>query len=279
MTTTTEPRPVVVIGATGKTGRRIVERLNARGVVVRCGSRAATPPFDWNDRTTWEPVLAGARAVYISYFPDLTVPGATADIVELTARAREAGVGRIVLLSGRGEDAARAADEAVRAGGTEWTIVRASWFAQNFTEGYLLDPIVAGELVLPADDVPEPFVDVDDIADVAVAALTEDGHHGQVYDVTGPRALTFAEAAAEIGTALDREVGYVQVSVEEDAAGARAEGVPDDIVELLVYLFGTVLDGRNVHPADGVQRALGRPARDFYDFAWDAARAGAWDRG
>jgi uncharacterized protein YbjT (DUF2867 family) len=207
------------------------------------------------------------------------VPGATADIAELTARTREAGVGRIVLLSGRGEDAARAAEEAVRAGGTEWTIVRASWFAQNFTEGYLLDPIVAGELVLPADDVPEPFVDVDDIADVAVAALTEDGHHGQVYDVTGPRALTFAEAAAEIGTALDREVGYVQVSVEEYAAGARAEGVPDDIVELLVYLFGTVLDGRNVHPADGVQRALGRPARDFYDFAWDAARAGAWDRG
>lgn len=276
--TTAHTDLTLVLGATGKTGRRIVERLHARGVSVRSGSRTANPPFDWLDRATWGPALAGARAVYVSYFPDLTVPGATADVAELARRAREAGVERIVLLSGRGEDAAEAAEQAVQAAGVDWTIVRASWFAQNFTESYLLDPIVAGQLVLPAGDVPEPFVDVDDIADVAVAALTENGHHGQVYEVTGPRSLTFAEAAAEIGKALDRDVRYLQVPVEDYAAAARAGGVPADVVELLVYLFGTVLDGRNVRPADGVQRALGRPARDFYDFAWDAAQAGAWDR-
>lgn len=276
--TTAHTDLTLVLGATGKTGRRIVGRLHARGVSVRSGSRAASPPFDWADRATWGPVLAGARAVYVSYFPDLTVPGATADVADLARRARDVGVERIVLLSGRGEEAAYAAEQAVQAAGVDWTIVRASWFAQNFTESYLLDPIVAGELVLPAGDVPEPFVDVDDIADVAVAALTEDGHHGQVYEVTGPRSLTFAEAAAEIGKALDRDVRYLQVPVEDYAAAARADGVPADVVELLVYLFGTVLDGRNVRPADGVQRALGRPARDFYDFAWDAAQAGAWDR-
>jgi uncharacterized protein YbjT (DUF2867 family) len=279
-TTSTHPGPTLVLGATGKTGRRVADRLAAHGVAVRHGSRAGDPPFTWQDRATWAPVLAGVRAVYISYFPDLSVAGAADDIAELARLAGEAGVEHLVLLSGRGEVEAEVAEQVVQASGLAWSVVRASWFNQNFTESYMCDPVIDGMVVLPAGDVAEPFVDADDIADVAVAALTDPGRHaGQLYEVTGPRALTFAEAVAEIGKAVDRPIRYEYVPVEAYADEARAAGVPEDDVALLTYLFSTILDGRNSAVADGVQRALGREPRDFYDFAWDAAQAGAWDRG
>ena len=270
---------VLVLGGTGKTGRRVVDRLRARGVAVRVGSRSATPPFDWDDVSTWEPAMCGVHAAYISYYPDLAVPGATDAVSALATIAAAAGVQRLVLLSGRGEAEAEAAERVIQSSGVDWTILRASWFNQNFSESYLLEPVVAGEIVVPAGDVPEPFVDADDIADVAVAALTEDGHAGQLYELTGPRLLTFAEATAEIAKAVDREIAFVSVSPAEYAAGLAEEGVPADITDLLMYLFTTVLDGRNSHLGDGVQRALGREPRDFYDYAWDTAQQGAWDRG
>jgi len=269
---------VLVLGGTGKTGHRIVDRLLARGVPVRVGSRSAQPPFEWEDRSTWAPAMRGIHAMYISYYPDLAVPGATDVVRALAEHAVFAGVQRLVLLSGRGEVEAEAAERVIRNAGADWTILRASWFNQNFSESYLLDPVIAGEVAVPAGGVPEPFVDADDIADVAVAALTEDGHAGQLYELTGPRMLTFAEATAEIGKALDREIAFVDVSPNEYAAGLAAEGVPDDVTELLMYLFTTVLDGRNSSLGDGVQRALGREPRDFYDYAWDTARQGTWDR-
>ena len=270
---------VLVLGGTGKTGRRVVDRLRARGVAVRVGSRSATPPFDWDDVSTWEPAMRGVRAAYISYYPDLAVPGATEAVSALATVAAAAGVQRLVLLSGRGEAEAEAAERVIQSSGVDWTILRASWFNQNFSESYLLEPVVAGEIVVPAGDVPEPFVDADDIADVAVAALTEDGHAGQLYELTGPRLLTFAEATAEIAKAVDREIAFVSVSPAEYAAGLARDGVPADVTDLLMYLFTTVLDGRNSHLGDGVQRALGREPRDFYDYAWDTAQQGAWDRG
>jgi uncharacterized protein YbjT (DUF2867 family) len=165
----------------------------------------------------------------------------------------------------------------VAAAGIDWTVVRCSWFNQNFSEGYMLDPILGGELALPAGDTPEPFVDAEDIADVAVAALTEDGHTGEIYELTGPRLLTFAEAVAEIGRATGRELRYVQVSMDEYAAAAAEMDIPDDVVWLIRYLFSEVLDGRNAMLADGVQRALGREPRDFADFAREAAASGAFD--
>jgi uncharacterized protein YbjT (DUF2867 family) len=155
--------------------------------------------------------------------------------------------------------------------------VRSTWFAQNFSEDYMLDAVLAGEVALPAGDTPEPFVDADDIADVAVAALTEDGHVGQLYELTGPRLLTFAEAVAEIGRAAGRELRYVPISQAQFAATAAEQGVPREFVELLGYLFGEVLDGRNAHVADGVQRALGRPPRDFSEYARAAAATGVWN--
>jgi uncharacterized protein YbjT (DUF2867 family) len=187
------------------------------------------------------------------------------------------GVQRLVLLSGRGEDEAQRAEEVVQASGVDWTIVRSSWFNQNFSENYLLDAVLGGEVVLSAGDIGEPFIDADDIADVAVAALTEDGHAGQLYEVTGPRLLTFAQAVAEIAAATGREIRYVEVSPEQYAAVLAAEGVPADFVWLVTYLFTIVLDGRNAQVKDGVQRALGREPRDFSDYARETAATGVWD--
>ena len=268
---------VLVLGGTGKTGRRIVERLQARGIAVRVGSRSASPPFDWEDRATWGPALDGATAVYVSYYPDIAVPGAPEAVAALARQALEQGVQRLVLLSGRGEEEAQRAEQKVQDTGIESTVVRCAWFNQNFSEDYLLEPILAGEVALPAGSMPEPFVDTEDIADVAVAALTEPGHAGRLYELTGPRLLTFAEAVAEIGRGTGRELRYVPVTVEEYTAAAAGHGVPEDVIGLLGYLFSEVLDGRNAMLADGVQQALGRPPRDFADYVRDTAATGVWN--
>jgi uncharacterized protein YbjT (DUF2867 family) len=263
----------LVLGANGKTGRRVADRLEARGVPVRRGSRAGAPAFDWEAPATWPAVLDGMAAVYVSYFPDLTVPGAVDAVRELSELAARAGVRRLVLLSGRGEEEAQAAEAVVTAGDIEWTVVRCSWFDQNFSEGYLLDPIVGGEVVLPAGDVAEPFIDVDDIADVAVAALTSPGHGGRVYEMTGPRLLTFADAVGEIAAATGRDITYQQSDLDGYIAAMTEHDMPQDMIGLVGYLFGEVLDGRNAWVGDGVEQALGRPAKDFAAFARDNAAA------
>ncbi|WP_406285668.1 NAD(P)H-binding protein [Embleya sp. NBC_00896] len=266
----------LVLGGTGKTGRRVAERLTALGRSVRIGSRSAAIPFDWTDRTTWAPALRGVDSVYISFQPDIAAPGGADTVGAFADLAADSGVRHLVLLSGRGEPEAQDAEARVRAAGTYWTIVRASFFAQNFDEGEFLGPILDGEMALPVGDVGEPFIDVDDIADVAVAALTEDGHQGQLYEVTGPRLLSFADAVAEIARAAGREITFVQVPLAAYSAVLTEHQVPQEVIDLLSFLFGEVLDGRNAHVTDGVQRALGRAPRDFSDYARDAAARGVW---
>ena len=215
MTGETMLRPTtLVLGGTGKTGRRVADRLMARGVPTRIGSRSGAPPFDWDDRATWAPALRDMEAAYISYFPDVAVPGAVETVGAFAELAVRLGVRRLVLLAGRGEPEAEQAEQAVRDSGAELTIVRSTWFSQNFSEGYFTDQVRSGEVALPAGAVREPFVDVDDIADVAVAALTEDGHVGRLYELTGPRLLTFADAVAEIASATGRDIRYAQISIE-----------------------------------------------------------------
>jgi uncharacterized protein YbjT (DUF2867 family) len=269
-------KPTLVLGGTGKTGRRVVERLAARGIPTRVGSRSGEPPFDWEDQATWAPALDGVGSVYVSHYLD-AIPGAAETVASFADLAVKSGARRLVLLSGRGEAEAERVELGVRESGAELTILRSTWFAQNFSESYFVDGLLAGELALPAGDTPEPFVDADDIADVAVAALTDDRHIGQLYELTGPRLLTFAQAVTEIAEATGREIHYVPVSMEDYAAAAAEQGVPDDVIELLTYLFTEVLDGRNAHLADGIHRALGREPRDFGDYARDAAATGVWN--
>lgn len=267
---------ILVLGGNGKTGRRVVERLEARGVPVQVASRSGEPPFDWENESTWAATLKNVRAAYIAYQPDLAVPGAQEAIRKFTELAVASGVRHLVLISGRGEEEAQQCEQIVQNSGVDWTILRASWFSQNFSESYMLDMVLSGALVLPAGDMPEPFIDAEDIADVAVAALTEPGHTGQLYELTGARMLTFAEAVTEIASATGREIGYVQITPEAFVAALEAQEVPAEYIWLLNYLFTTVLDGRNASLTDGVQRALGREPKDFTAYARDAAATGVW---
>ncbi|MFK7991895.1 MAG: NmrA family NAD(P)-binding protein [Sandaracinaceae bacterium] len=266
----------LVIGATGKTGRRIVAGLETKNVPVRRGSRSATPAFDWAHEAGWDACLDGATAAYITYAPDLAMPGAADAIAAFVAKAERHGLERLVLLSGRGEAEAQACERIVQASSIPSTVVRASWFNQNFSEGAFLDMVMAGQITLPAGEVPEPFVDVDDIAEVALAALTEDGHEGEVYEVTGPRVMTFAEVTSELAKATGRDIAYVSVPHDAFVSGAAQSGAPKEVVWMLDYLFSTVLDGRNAHLTDGVQRALGREPKDFAEYARETAAAGVW---
>lgn len=273
-----EPAPftTLVIGGNGKTGRRVAERLSARGCAVRAVSRSTTPSFDWYDEATWAPALDGVRAVYVTFQPDLAVPGSADIITGFGAVARSAGVQRLVLLSGRGEPEAQACEQALLRCGVDTTVVRCSFFAQNLSEHFLVGAVVAGVIALPAGNVREPIVDADDIAEVAVEALTGDGHAGRVYELTGPRLLSFDDVAAELSAATGRDIRYLPVTPEDYVAEAVAAGSPAEEAEMLAELFAHIFDGHNASLAHGVDEVLGREARDFADFARAAAAAGAW---
>ena len=270
-----EDQPILVIGATGKTGARVAAKLEAKGLPVRRGSRNSATPFDWEAPETWAPALSGARAAYVTYFPDLAFPGAVEKLESLVETAKDVGVQHLVLLSGRGEHHARLGEEVVRNSGADFTIVRAAWFAQNFSEGYLRDPILAGVLPMPGGDIAEPILDIDDISDVAVAALTEEGHRGQLYEVTGPRLMTFADMARELSDATGRPIRHIPIGFEDFHANIAQSG-GTFVADVFTAIARETLDGRNAQTTDGVMRALGRPPRDFASFAKDAALAGAW---
>ncbi|GAA3167723.1 SDR family oxidoreductase [Nonomuraea salmonea] len=270
-------RPILVIGSTGKTGRRIVSRLTGGGHRVRPAGRRTDPPFSWEQPSSWPAVLHGAGSAYIAYAPDLAVPSAPAAIEALVSYAIEAGLEHLVLLSGRGEHHAQRCEKIVQGSGLSHTLIRASWFAQNFSEGDLLEQVRRGMITLPAGQVAEPFVDVEDIADVAVAALTDDRHSGRLYELTGPRLLTFADAAAEISAAAGHPVGYTAVAAGEFRA-ALAEETGPEYADLFTALCEELFDGRNATLGRGVQDALGREPRDFAGFCRSAAASGVWQR-
>ncbi|MEM7075407.1 MAG: NmrA family NAD(P)-binding protein [Pseudomonadota bacterium] len=268
-------RPILVIGATGKTGARVSERLEALGLPVRRGARGADIPFDWETPETWAPAFSGVRAAYITYFPDLAFPGAVEKLENLCRVARDSGAEHLVLLSGRGEHHARLGEEVVRNSGVGFTIVRAAWFAQNFSEGYLRDPVLEGILPMPGGAIAEPIIDIDDIADVVVAALTQAGHVGELYEVTGPKLLTFAEMADVLTDVIGQKIQYVPISFDDFHANIAQVG-GDFVADVFTAIARETLDGRNAHVCDGVERALGRPPRNFETFAVTAARAGSW---
>jgi uncharacterized protein YbjT (DUF2867 family) len=266
----------LVLGGTGKSGRRVAERLQAHGVPVRIGSRSAGPAFDWADESTWAAALDGARAVYVTYYPDLALPGVDQLIGRFSERAVAAGARRLVLLSGRGEEGARRSEQALQASGAEWTVIRSSWFSQNFSEDFLLHAVLAGEIALPAHDIPEPFTDVEDIAEIAFEALTTSDHVGRMYEVTGPRLLTFADVAEELTKVTGREIRYLPVTPGRYTELLAEQGMPAEYAAGLTNMFVSILDGRNAHIMPGVEQALGRPARDFSVYARVTAATSVW---
>lgn len=274
--TTVDSEITLVLGAGGKTGRRVAERLERAGRQVRRATRRTQPAFDWENPATWPAAVSGVSAAYVTYQPDAGFPGAADAVGAFAATAAGAGVQHLVLLTGRGEAGALRSEEALQAAGVPWTIIRSSFFAQNFSEAFLLDAVRSGVVALPAAEVPEPFADVEDIADIAAVALTQPGHQGRVYEVTGPRLVTFREAVDEIAAASGRPVSYLPITPGEFTAGMVEQGIPDDFAKLLTELFVEILDGHNASLTDGVSQALGRPARDFSDYVQRTAAAGVW---
>ena len=256
----------LIIGATGKTGTRVMQGLQELGFNPKGASRNGEVHFDWDEPTTWSPALNGIDSVYLTYYPDLAVPKAPEDISRFCALAKMKGISHITVLSGRSEPAAQVCENIIKQSGIGWTVVRASWFDQNFSEGLFNQFIMDGNIALPVTDVTEPFIDIDDIAEIVIDSLIDDKHSEQLYEVTGPELISFADIAAKFSAHLNREIGFESISMPEFQSRLEKDGVPQGAIEALTYLFGEVLDGRSESITDGVERALGRTATAFDEY-------------
>lgn len=270
--------PILIIGKNGKTGMRVDRRLQTLGFNTRAVSRSTSLAFDWEDQNTWRATVEGIKSAYVTFFPDLAIPTAEQTIREFIAVAKDAGLRHMVLLSGRGESGAERAEAVLETSGLEWNVVRSSWFMQNFSEGFMIEGILEGELMLPAGEIAEPFVDVDDIADVAVAALTRPELRNRLFEVSGPRALTFAQCTAEIAEAVGYPINFTEMPIDEFIQTLHDQGAAEELLWLMRELFTEVFDGRNSSPASGIEEALGRPATDFKEYIIKVMATSAWDR-
>lgn len=268
---------ILVLGGTGKTGSRVVKQLQNKGMQPRIGSRNVTPSFDWNNKETWVKSLEGIERIYIAYYPDLAVPGAKEAIESLTYLTKELGIKKIVLLSGKGETEAEACEKIIMDSGVNYTIVRASWFNQNWSESFFLDPILSGEVALPMTDVLIPFVDVDDIAEVAATVLLDDTYNGEIIEVTGPELITFKDIVKTISKVTNRNLNFYDITLEQYVDGMRQMELPDDVVWLIEYLFSHVLTNpENQKISHDIENVLGRKAKTFMQYAKEIEKTGVW---
>lgn len=269
---------ILVIGGTGKTGRRVVAQLKNKGIEPRIGSRNASPGFDWDNKDTWVQALEGIERMYVTYYPDLAVPGAKEAIQSLTYLAKELGVKKMVLLSGKGETEAEACEQIVMTSGMDYTIVRASWFNQNWSESFFLEPILSGEVALPMSDVLIPFVDANDIAEVAATVLLDDTYNGEIIEVTGPELTTFKEIVNTISKMSGRHLNFHDVTLAQYVDGMKQMQMPGDVVWLIEYLFSHVLTNpKNQLVVHDIERVLGRKAKPFLAYAQETAKTGIWN--
>lgn len=272
----TDPQ-ILIVGANGKTGRRVQERLAQAGIPSRGASRTTTPAFDWTAPDSWRAALEGVRAAYLTYHPDLSVPEAEGHIRTFCKMAKDAGLEHVTLLSGRNEAGAQRAEQVLRESSLDWNVVQASWFSQNFSESFMMDGVLSGQFVIPEGTAGEPFVDVDDIADVVVATLIEPGLRNRVYEVTGPEVLSFGECLAAISAATGSDIQLTELPLDGYLERLRQEAVPEYLVAVLKDLFSELFDGRSAYTAQGVREALGRPATPFASYVQKAAASGVWD--
>jgi uncharacterized protein YbjT (DUF2867 family) len=271
---------ISVLAASGKSGRRVVAALRAAGHTVRAASRSAEVRFDWQDPRTWPAVTDGVGALY------LVAPEDPAPIRQFVDLVQEAGVKRVVLLSGRAREVWRgrfghamaAAEDAVQSSDLSWTILGANNFMQNFTEDLWYEPLLAGRLALPTGGVPEPLVDLDDVAAVAARLLTTHEYAGRTIEVSGPTALTFAEAVAVIARAAGRPIRYEELTPAAYADELRAAGLDEEWVALLGGLLELMREGHVAAPTSAVEDVLGRPPRSFEDWVASVEPTGVWAR-
>jgi uncharacterized protein YbjT (DUF2867 family) len=259
---------VLIIGATGKTGSKVYDLLSnvLPSSQIKAASRSSEIEFDWTQLDTWLPALQGVSHVYLTYFPDLAAPTSEAHISRFCTLAKSLGVKHVTLLSGRGELAAQTCEDILINSGLSWTIIRASWFNQNFSDGFFKTFIDAGHIHLPVDSVREPFIDVNDIAEIGAQSILDTKHKNKLYEVTGPELLTLRDVAEKFSHVLGRAINFKTISEKEFSLTMSAAQVPQGIIELLNFLFTEVLDGRNEHLTNGVEEALGRKPTSFSEF-------------
>ncbi len=268
---------ILVIGGTGKTGRKVAQQLQALGQNVRIGSRSASPAFDWHNPSTWPAALEGMDKVYVTFQPDLAFPGARDAIEALVRQAQQSNVKKMVLLSGKGEREAELCEQIVINSALDYTIVRASWFNQNFSENFFLEPILAGHVALPQAEAKIPYVDTDDIADVVVESLTNDQHNGQIYELTGPELLTFPEVIDEIARVTGRNIQFTPISQKDYDQMLEEYNLPKDYIWLINYLFTEVLGNPDIHNVThDIEQVLGRKPKSFAQYASETAATGVW---
>ncbi|TCM45883.1 NAD(P)H-binding protein [Kribbella sp. VKM Ac-2568] len=275
--------PILILSGKGKTGRRVVEQLDARQLPVRLASRSSEQPFDWYDENTWSGTVAGIDTAYLA--PPVG-PTGLAQAGKFIKQAASEGLRRVVLLSGRGVgspgrefavyESGLELEHAVKDSGADWTIVRPAWFMQGFSEDFMLDYVQAGEIRLSAGDGAEAWIDTNDVGDVMAAALLDERHTGETYSLSGPRTLTMAEVAAELSTATGRPIASVDLVPEQHVAEMVEYGVLREDAESVRDLFAVIRNHRSEYVSDGVQQVLGRAPRDFADWARETAKTGVW---
>ncbi len=275
--------PILILSGKGKTGRRVVEQLEARGVPYRLASRSSAQRFDWYDDSTWSAMIAGADTAYLA--PPVGPTGLT-QAGRFIKQAAAEGLRRVVLLSGRGVgspgrefdvyESGVELENAVKASGADWTIVRPAWFAQGFSEDFLREYVQAGEIRVSAGDGGEAWIDTHDVGEVMTAALLDERHTGATYSLSGPRTLTMTEVAAELTAATGRPVSYVDLAPEEHVAELVGFGLTLEDAESVRDLFAVIRNHRSEYVSDGVQQVLGRAPRDFTDWARQTTKTGVW---
>ncbi len=270
-------KEILVLGATGKTGRKVVKDLEQRGYRVRKGSRSENPSFDWHNYDNWPEILQDIDSIYITYQPDLAVAGASDAIKHLMDVARKKDVKKAVILSGKGEVEAEKCEQIVANSGLDYTVVRASWFMQNFSESFLLEPILSGQIALPQGSAKVPYVHTSDIAEVVVQSLIDEVHNGKTYELTGPQSMTFPEVISRIAIATGRELQFIPISLEEYAQGMKAAGIPDDYAWLIQYLFREVLGSEGSDRiSNDIEKVLGKGPRTFDQYIEETMMQGVW---
>ncbi|MEV7871094.1 ergot alkaloid biosynthesis protein [Streptomyces sp. NPDC088124] len=270
---------VLVIGASGTTGGRLARRLGDAGVPVRKAGRSAAADlrFDWADPATFEPAVRGVRAVY------LVAPIGVAEPVPVVepflAAARRAGVERVALLgssavpmsdpgSGPGADGPGALGGLLERYVPEWTALRPSWFASNFTGAHPHAESIRryGEIVSATDDGRVPFIDPDDIASVAYQVLTAPHAPARDLVLTGPQPLTFDEVAVALTESTGRTVRHRRVSAAELSAFLQRDGMPAAFADLLAGLDTAIAGGAEDRTTTRVEEITGTTPRSFRDF-------------
>ena len=279
MTTT----PILILSGKGKTGRRVAAQLEARGVPFRLASRSSEQRFDWYDESTWSATIAGAGTAYLA--PPVG-PTGLAQAGRFIQQAAAEGLRRVVLLSGRGVgspgrdfavyDGQVDLEHAVQASGADWTIVQPAWFAQGFSEDFLRYHVLAGEIRLSAGTGAEAWIDTNDVGDVMTAALLDEAYTGQVIAISGPRPLTMTEVADALSTATGRPITYADLEPDKHVGELVEQGLTREDAEAVRDLFAVIRNHRSEYVSDGVQQVLGRPPRDFADWARETATTGVW---